>query len=130
MTPAAAIQKVLMVDDDPNIRFITEMSLQGLTSWQVLLAGSGDEALELISNNCPDLALLDVMMPGMDGPTLFRKIKAQCGADKMPLIIFMTAKVQTQEVETYKNLGAIGVITKPFDPMKLPQQIQEILNSA
>lgn len=130
MTPTTTIQKVLMVDDDPNIRFITEMSLQGLTSWQVLLAGSGDEALELISTNCPDLALLDVMMPGMDGPTLFEKIKAQCGADKMPLVIFMTAKVQTQEVEAYKNQGAIGVITKPFDPMKLPQQIQEILNSA
>jgi len=126
--PNGKVEKVLMVDDDSNIRLITEMSLEGLTDWKILSAGTADEALDHVTKEQPDLILLDVMMPGMDGVTLFGKIKDKC-ADSMPRVIFMTAKVQSQELEKYINLGAVGVITKPFDPMKLPEQIESILNS-
>lgn len=127
---ATDIKRVLLVDDDANIRFITEMSLQGLTDWEITLAGTAQEALSAVTQVKPDLALLDVMMPGMDGVTLLRKMREQVDEAHMPLVIFMTAKVQTQEIEAYKNLGAVGVITKPFDPMKLAEQIEGILNTA
>lgn len=127
---ATDIKKVLLVDDDANIRFITEMSLQGLTDWEIISAGTAQEALTAVTEVKPDLALLDVMMPGMDGVTLLGKMREQISAEQMPLVIFMTAKVQTQEIEAYKNHGAVGVITKPFDPMKLAEQIESILNTA
>lgn len=127
---AIDIKKVLLVDDDANIRFITEMSLQGLTDWEITSAGTAQEALSAVTAVKPDLALLDVMMPGMDGVTLLGKMREQISAEEMPLVIFMTAKVQTQEIEAYKNHGAVGVITKPFDPMKLAEQIENILNTA
>lgn len=120
------IEKVLMVDDDSNIRFITEMTLQGLTDWQIRLAESGKDALSKIEEECPDLVLLDMMMPDMDGITLFTEIKVLLG-DSTPPVIFMTAKVQGQEVDRYKNMGAAGIIMKPFDPMTLPEKIYEIL---
>jgi CheY-like chemotaxis protein len=123
------IDKVLMVDDDPNIRLIAEMSLEGLTSWQVKTASSAKDALAAIEEEAPDLILLDMMMPDMDGITCYSQIKNLLGLNS-PRVIFMTAKVQTQEVERYKALGAAGVITKPFDPMKLPDQIKDILNLA
>lgn len=120
------ISKVLMVDDDPHIRLITQMSLEGLTKWQVQLAGSGNEALRLLDEERPDLVLLDMSMPGMDGTSVFTEMKRRLGTT-IPQVIFMTAKVQSQEVEQYKTMGAAGVISKPFDPMTLPKQILEIL---
>lgn len=122
------IDKVLIVDDDANIRLIAEMSLEGLTQWKLSMACSGAEALSLISQDIPDLVLLDMMMPDMDGITVFAKVKDQYGS-KMPPIIFMTAKVQSHEIDKYKALGAIGVIMKPFDPMTLPNQIMEMLET-
>lgn len=124
--PATKIENVLIVDDDANIRLITEMSLEGLTDWKLTLASSGSEALNVIANSRPDLILLDMMMPDMDGVTVFGKIKSHYGAD-MPNVIFMTAKVQASEIDTYEKLGAAGVIMKPFDPMTLPEQINAIL---
>lgn len=120
------ISKVLMVDDDPHIRLITQMSLEGLTKWQVQLAGSGNEALRILDEERPDLVLLDMSMPGMDGTSVFTEMKKRLGTT-IPQVIFMTAKVQSQEVEQYKTMGAAGVISKPFDPMMLPKQILEIL---
>lgn len=126
--PATKIEKVLIVDDDVNIRLITEMSLEGLTDWKLQLVGSGGEALDAIENDRPDLILLDMMMPDMDGVMVFGKIKSRYDAD-MPKVIFMTAKVQASEIEVYEKLGAAGVIMKPFDPMTLPEQIKSILHS-
>lgn len=120
------ISKVLMVDDDPHIRLITEMSLEGLTQWQIRLAGSGSEALRLVQEEQPDLVLLDMQMPGMDGTTVLIELKKLLGT-AMPHVIFMTAKVQTQEMDEYKCMGVAGVIPKPFDPMTLPDQILGIL---
>ncbi len=118
-----------MVDDDDNIRLITEMSLEGLTGWKILQAASGREALGIVKDERPDLILLDVMMPDMDGVTLFEQIKKLYETDT-PIVIFMTAKVLTQETDLYREIGAAGVISKPFDPMKLPEQIYEIIGSA
>lgn len=122
------IQKVLLVDDDQNIRFVAQMSLEGLTSWHIMLAESGQDALVKASTETPDLILLDMMMPGMDGPTTFEKLRQQKELSQVP-IIFMTAKVQPHEVASYLKLGALGVITKPFDPMKLAEEICHIVDS-
>lgn len=124
----AEINKILIVDDDANIRLITEMSLEGLTDWQILAVGSGAEAISTTENESPDLILLDMMMPAMDGVECFTKLKEKLGTSAPP-VIFMTAKVQKEEVEHYKSLGAAGVITKPFDPMQLPTQIEAILGA-
>jgi two-component system OmpR family response regulator len=93
----------------------------------VSLAASGLEALAAAERDQPDLILLDVMMPGMDGPTTLTALQALAAARSIP-VIFMTAKVQEREIERYLGLGAAGVIRKPFDPMKLPEQIRLIMS--
>jgi CheY-like chemotaxis protein len=118
------IGSVLIVDDDDNIRLIAQMSLEGLTSWKIQEARNGKEALTILETNLPDVILLDVMMPDMTGVDMFGKAKENLGA-ALPLVIFMTAKVQSNEIEKYRALGAAGVIMKPFDPMKLPEQIEQ-----
>jgi two-component system, OmpR family, response regulator len=122
------IETVLLVDDDPSIRCIAEISLAEVGKWQVSLADSGKTALEVLLTEKPDLILLDVMMPGMDGPTLFGLIKNNAKCSHTP-VIFMTAKVQKHELDHYHQLGAAGVISKPFDPMTLPSQIRTILDN-
>ena len=123
---ASKINSVLIVDDDDNIRLITVMSLEGLTSWKIREARNGKEALSCLEDELPDLILLDVMMPDMSGMDLLGRARTLLG-DNLPLIIFMTAKVQTSEIEKYRLLGAAGVIMKPFDPMKLPGQIEQTI---
>lgn len=123
----AEINHVLIVDDDDNIRLIAQMSLEGLTSWKIQEARNGKEALTCLAGELPDVILLDVMMPDMTGMDLFGQAKTLLG-DKLPRVIFMTAKVQPSEIERYRALGAAGVIMKPFDPMKLPEQIQEAIS--
>jgi CheY-like chemotaxis protein len=120
------IQNVLLVDDDKNIRFLAQMCLQDLAGWKVNLASSGQEALDILSQGKPDLVLLDVMMPGMDGKTTFTKIKEFPELCDIP-IIFMTASVQTHEMQAYLDLGAVGVLVKPFDPMTLADQIKKLM---
>lgn len=121
------ISKVMLVDDDPFIRRVAQITLSSIGHWNVIVATSGAEALELIAKERPDLVLLDVMMPGMDGTTTLERIRETYGAE-LP-VIFMTAKVQQHEVETYLKSKADGVITKPFDPMTLPGEIRAILNN-
>lgn len=126
MNETNTIHSVLLVDDDQNIRFVAQMSLEGLTKWEIVLAESGEDALKKVSEKRPDIILLDMMMPGMDGPTTFAKLKEKPELASVP-VIFMTAKVQTHEIESYRQLGAAGVITKPFDPMKLADEIRQIV---
>lgn len=123
-----SIQKVLIVDDDANIRTIAEMSLEGLTDWQLRLASSAQEALQMINSDKPDVVLLDMMMPDKDGVSFFAEMQKAFAAE-CPAVIFMTAKVQSHELEKYQKLGAAGVIMKPFDPMTLPDEIMQILDS-
>jgi CheY-like chemotaxis protein len=123
-----AVSKVLLVDDEPHIRRIGELSLKGVGKWTVVLASSGHEAIEAAARESFDLILLDVMMPGMDGQETFSQLRARPDTASIP-VIFMTAKVQKHEVERYREAGAAGVIPKPFDPMALPSQILDILAS-
>jgi len=118
--------KVLLVDDDTNIRMVAVMGLEDELDWEIQEACSGQEAIQLASTQKPDLILLDMMMPGMDGISTFGKLRELDTAKDTP-IIFMTAKVQPEEIESYKILGARGVIIKPFDPITLAQEIQDIL---
>jgi CheY-like chemotaxis protein len=120
------LNKILLVDDEADIRLIAEISLSNLGGWQVIQAASGPEALRLFGREQPDLILLDVMMPGMDGPATLAKLREQEGGLATP-VIFMTAKVQKTEIDRLLDLGVRGLIPKPFDPMALPDDIRRIL---
>jgi two-component system, OmpR family, response regulator len=120
------IKKILLVDDEPDIRTIGQMSLQMVGKWEVMMAASGIDALLLLQTEKPDLILLDVMMPILDGPATLAKLKQSPETANIP-VIFMTAKVQRQEIEHYLQLGVCGVISKPFDPIQLPQEILTII---
>ncbi len=121
------VKRVLLVDDDPRIRKIAQIALQGVARWHVSLAASGFEALEAAVNDPPDVILLDVMMPEMDGPTTLARLRESESTASIP-VIFFTAKVQKHELDSYLALGAAGIISKPFDPMTLPEEITEILS--
>lgn len=120
------VQTILLVDDDEDIRTVAAISLSRVGGWEVLSARSGVEALELAATGRPDLILLDVMMPDLDGPATLARLKDHPETTEIP-VVFLTARVQKQELARYVELGAIGVIAKPFDPMQLPRQILEIV---
>ena len=119
--------KVLFVDDDPDIRRIASMSLSAVGGYAVTVASSGSEALEAANRDLPDVVLLDVMMPGMDGLTALGQLRANARTASIP-VIFMTAKVQKAEVDQYRAAGA-GFIAKPFDPMRLPADVARLLDT-
>ena len=126
MNNTAAALKVLYVEDDPDIQTIARIALADIGKLDVRACESGAQALEAIEDFQPDLILLDVMMPGMDGPTLLSHLRrTENGATTK--VIFMTARVQQNEVQQYLSLGAIDVIAKPFDPLKLADQILGIV---
>lgn len=118
--------KVLLVDDDDDIRSIGELALVEVGGMTTVLASSGPLALEVAARELPDVVLLDVMMPGMDGLTTFRRLREQPATAAIP-VVFVTAKVQRHEVQRYLDLGAVGVIGKPFDPMTLPDELRAIM---
>jgi CheY-like chemotaxis protein len=124
---SADIHRVLMVDDEPYVRRVAELSLSRVGKWTVILAASGPEALAAAERERPDLILLDVMMPGMDGPTTLHALQALPATASIP-VVFMTAQVQEREIERYLGLGAAGVVCKPFDPMALPNHIRRIIS--
>lgn len=120
------IRKVLLVDDEVDIRTIGFLSLSRVGGWQTVLASSGIEAVTKAAAELPDLILLDVQMPDLDGLTTFGRLRAQAVTAALP-IIFMTAKLQAQDVARYLELGALGVIGKPFDPLTLPKEIKRLM---
>jgi two-component system, OmpR family, response regulator len=122
---AERLQKVLYVEDDGDIRTIALLALETVGGLQVRACASGAEAVQAAPAFAPQLLLLDVMMPGMDGPTTLVRLRELPATASVP-VVFMTAKVQASEVEQYRALGAIGVITKPFDPMTLARQVQDL----
>ncbi len=119
------MNKILQVEDEPDIRAIARIALEDVGGFVVEAAESGVEALQRAETFRPDLILLDVMMPGMDGPTTFQALRRSPSTSAIP-VIFMTAKVQSHEVELYKALGALGVLPKPFDPMTLADQVRAL----
>jgi two-component system OmpR family response regulator len=124
-----ALQTVLYVEDDPDIQEIARMALEVVGGLEVRVASSGAEALSLAAKAVPDLVLLDVMMPEMDGPTTLTALRRVAGMADVP-VVFVTAKVQAAEVQGYLQLGATGVISKPFDPMTLADQARELWEQA
>ena len=116
---------VLYAEDDDDIRSITEFALDD-EGFVLCAFPTGDEAVLNAKDVEADLLLLDVMMPGIDGPTTLKKLREFPHLEKTP-VIFMTAKVQEVEVQEYLDLGAAGVIGKPFNPMTLPEEIKAIL---
>lgn len=119
--------KILYVEDEPDIQIIAKMSLEMLGGFEVCVCSSGAEALAKALGFLPDLILLDVMMPGMDGIETLRQLRLIPELVHIP-VVFMTAKVNSQEVIKYYSYGAKAVIAKPFEPLKLPAQIQAVLD--
>src|SRR5919198_1269048 len=115
---AQPLTRILMVEDELDIQAVAQLALEALGGFQVRVCGSGAEALQAAPAFGPDLILLDVMMPGMDGPSTLQALRAIPQTARTP-IIFMTAKVQPQEIAQYKALGVLDVVAKPFDPLKL-----------
>ena len=118
------LKTLLYVDDDPDIREIVQMSLSLDGQINVLTSDGGERALLKMQVEHPDLVVLDVMMPGMDGPSLLRRMRLDPGLEHVP-VIFMTAKASAEETERFRE-SAIGVIAKPFDPMVLSAQVRAL----
>lgn len=121
----AALKRILMVDDEADIRAIAHLSLTAVGGFTVELCSSGPDAIQKAEAFAPDLILLDVMMPGMDGPTTLKGLRESPALAQTP-VVFMTAKVQPQEIAQLLACGAMDVLAKPFDPMILPDSLQRI----
>lgn len=120
------VKRVLVIDDDDGVREIIQFSLEAVAGWDVLMAGSGSEGLEIAVAEQPDAILLDVMMPDMDGQETFRQLQANPKTQRIPTIL-LTAKAMMSERQKFLNLGVNGVIAKPFQPQDLVEKIQDIL---
>lgn len=119
-------KRVLIVDDEDDIREVAALSLSSLAGYEVLSAGSGTSALVIAATQQPDAILLDVMMPDMDGPTTLRKLQDQPSTANIP-VVFLTAKVQPSERARFASLGAAAVLSKPFDPLTLSTELAAAL---
>jgi len=118
-------RRVLIIDDDDGIREVAKMSLELVAGWEVATAGSGADGLAQARESPPEGILLDVMMPGMDGPATLGELRADDAVGSTP-VIFLTAKVQAAERTRFAEMDVSGLIAKPFDPMKLASQIAEL----
>jgi CheY-like chemotaxis protein len=122
----AMSRRVLVVDDDDLLREVAQAALELVGGWQVITAPSGAQAQEQARREHPDAILLDVMMPGLDGPTTVRALRADPDTRDIP-IIFLTAKKAAGDVGEWKSLELAGVISKPFDPMTLAADMSALL---
>lgn len=120
--------RILLAEDDNNIQMIAKLSLEKVGGHQVLCASDGEQTIQLLTEVKPDLILLDVMMPKLNGFETCKKIKENPNLKNIP-IIFITARAQAHEVQHGMSIGAVGYILKPFDPMTLHMKIEEILKS-
>lgn len=118
--------RILIIDDEDDIREVAALSLETIAGWQVSVANSGTQGLARAIDLQPDAILLDVMMPGMDGPTTFRELRKNPATAKIPVIL-LTAKVQSSDQRRFADLGVEGILFKPFDPLTLSDQIASAL---
>ncbi len=118
--------KVLLVDDEEDVREIARLSLGRVGGMDVIEASNGPDAVALAAREKPDFVLLDMMMPGMDGPATLQALRAN-PETSLIRVVFLTAKALPSEVDRLRQLGAVAVITKPFDPMTLAIEVRRIL---
>lgn len=119
-------RRVLIIDDEEDIRQVAALSLETVAGWDVMMADSGAHGIERAIIEQPEAILLDVMMPGMDGPTTFLEMKKRPEIAGIPVLL-LTAKVQGQDQKRFAGLGVAAVLFKPFDPLTLAKQISDVL---
>ena len=119
--------KILLIDDDPDIRKIAKFALEVIGKHTVVMAMTALDGIALAASERPEVILLDMMMPGMDGVAAIAELRRDPALAPIP-VIFMTASVHRFESNSYKDLGAAGVINKPFEPTALPADIRRILD--
>ena len=119
------MKRILLVEDEQDIQQVAQLALESIGGYTVEVCGSGADALEKVVAFAPDLILLDVMMPDMDGPATLKALRQMPETAKTP-VIFMTAKSQAREIQRFEKLSTLEVITKPFDPMALSDQVATI----
>ena len=119
------LERILLVDDEADIRQIARLALEAVGGFRVRECASGLDAPKAIEEFAPQLILMDMMMPGQDGVETLKALRAAGATSRIP-VVFMTAKVQPQEVSAFRSLGALDVIAKPFDPMTLSQTVRKI----
>ena len=115
-------RRILVIDDEDDIREVAQISLEALGGWDVLTAHCGAAGLATAATERPDVILLDVMMPDMDGPSTFRHLRADPATAGIP-VVFLTAKVRSADREVLTDLGGDAVLSKPFDPVTLSEEI-------
>ena len=120
--------KALIIDDEEDVRYVAHLSLGRVGGMTVIEASNGEDGVARAQNERPDFILLDMMMPGMDGAATFRALRDSERTNGIP-VVFLTAKAMKSEVQRLKELGAKGVVLKPFDPMTLASDICAILKS-
>ena len=125
MTITRTAPRVLVVDDDNGIREVVDVALHLVGGFDVTCASSGEEALSLLEDHSFDVVVLDVMMPGLDGPSTLRRMRSTFNGSDVP-VVFLTAKAQPHERLELQSLGASGVIVKPFDPMTLADDVRTL----
>ena len=121
--------KILVIDDEEDIRRIARLSLTKVGKMDVVDASGGPEGVRMAASERPDAILLDVMMPGLDGPATLSALRSNPVTAEIP-VVFLTAKAMASEVERLKGLGARDVLIKPFDPMSLPAELKACLQKA
>lgn len=120
------MHRVLIIDDEDDIREVAALSLEATASWIISTASSGREGIDTAARERPEAILMDVMMPQMDGPTTFKQLQANPATAGIPVIL-LTAKVQGVDQRRFAGLGVAGVMFKPFDPLTLADQISDVL---
>lgn len=120
-------KRILIIDDEETIQTVVQFGIKMSAGWEVFTASSGSEGIQTAQTEKPDVILLDVMMPEMDGIATFKELQSRAETEKIPVIL-LTAKAQTAEKRQFNDLGVSGVITKPFNSLDLPEQITRILH--
>lgn len=119
------LRKILLVEDDSDIALLARISLEEIGGWEVAIFESGAEAIGKAAGVAPDLIILDFRLPGINGDEVLKGLRRIAEIATTP-IIFMTASVMPRQVERLKALGALAVLPKPFDPVRLPAQLEQI----
>ena len=119
-------KSILLIDDEPRLAEVIAVCLESFKGWAVVVVNSGIEGLAIADTLKPDAILLDVMMPVMDGTEIYQKLQQNPNTQNIP-VIFLTAKVQAKDREHFAQLGVAGMLSKPFDPLTLADQVAQIL---